>query len=577
MNISNISEIKNISNNLEELKINNIEDIKKNFEIIKTTGNGNSIFESLISCMNDNKIFINFKSNKLKYIINLREHLANYLLSGNCSSVITNLYCCNINPENFANKIRKNYNWGGNYEISIFSLLYNCQINVICHEQEEDKININKIGNGNFCIWLYYEYNKNYENINEHYKCLIPLNKENIGDYETYKQMKNKIINDLDIIIDLNISKNIIVKKKNVLNDKNINKEIKLENLIEEIEQKDNNKLSNDNEKNDLSSEKEVISNQINNIKNLKKKYSINRVTGDGNCLFYSLSNLIFREMIYYSHIRQLICDKIENTNKYDEVIKNKNDYIRKMRTDNEYGSLLEIKIFSEIFEIKITIYIRHIDDEQLLKKDSDLLETQIIGEKYEGNFGIILDKYKKTEKETLNHFMDIYPKDGKIGISDEKLKNIQNNIKNKYPNSKIDNIISGKTGKKVGPRQGKSDWKMYDILTRMNKEKNTYNHYIVVTKNNEIKNGNIANYKDLVKYTKLSDIINKFKAENIRKNGVNNIIENYYNILIDNIKIKDKVRPLSTDDFGSILNLNDDLAKEFTKCICHECSGLNE
>jgi hypothetical protein len=36
---------------------------------------------------------------------------------------------------------------------------------------------------------------------------------------------------------------------------------------------------------------------------------------------------------------------------------------------------LLEIKIFSEIFEIKITIYIRHIDDEQLLKKDSDLFQ----------------------------------------------------------------------------------------------------------------------------------------------------------------------------------------------------------
>ena len=157
--------------------------------------------------------------------------------------------------------------------------------------------------------------------------------------------------------------------------------------------------------------------------------------------------------MIYYSNIRQLICDEIENTNKFDEVIKNKNDYIRKMRTDNEYGSLLEINIFSEIFKIKITIYIRHIDDEQLLKKDSDLLETQIIGEKYEGNFGIILDKYKKDEKETLNHFMDIYLKNGKIDISDEKLKDILNIIKNKYLNIKIDNITSGKTGKKVGPR----------------------------------------------------------------------------------------------------------------------------
>ena len=60
-----------------------------------------------------------------------------------------------------------------------------------------------------------------------------------------------------------------------------------------------------------------------------------------------------------------------------------------------------------------------------------------------------------------------------------------------------------------------------------MNKEKNTFNYYIVVTKNNEIKNENVANYTDLVKYTKLSDIIDKFKAENIRKNGVNNLIKN--------------------------------------------------
>ena len=44
---------------------------------------------------------------------------------------------------------------------------------------------------------------------------------------------------------------------------------------------------------------------------------------------------------------------------------------------DNEYGSLLEINTFSKIFQIKITIYIRHIDDEKLLKKDSDILRNQ--------------------------------------------------------------------------------------------------------------------------------------------------------------------------------------------------------
>ena len=46
---------------------------------------------------------------------------------------------------------------------------------------------------------------------------------------------------------------------------------------------------------------------------------------------------------------------------------------------------------------------------------------------------------------------------------------------------------------------------------------------------------------------------------------------------MIDNIKIKDKIRPVRTDDLGSELNLTDILAKEFTRCICHQCSGLND
>jgi len=280
--------------------------------------------------------------------------------------------------------------------------------------------------------------------------------------------------------------------------------------------------------------------------------------------------------MFYFSHIRQLICDKLEHTNIFDEYIENRSEYVKKMRNDKEYGSFLEIRTFCEIFKIKIIIYIRNIIDENYLKQDTDLLDTYIAGEKYKGNFGLIFDRYAEDKAGIYNHYSDLYPKEN-ICISDEKLENIRNEIINKYPNIKIDYIISGRTGKKVGSRKGKSDRNLYNILSRMNKEKNTFNYYIVVTKNNEIKNGNIANYTDLVNYTKLSDIIDKFKAENIRKNGVNNILENYYNILIDNIKIKDKIRPLRTDDFGSILNLNDELTKEFTRCICYECSGLND
>ena len=48
------------------------------------------------------------------------------------------------------------------------------------------------------------------------------------------------------------------------------------------------------------------------------------------------------------------------------------------MRNDKEYGSLLEIETFCEIFKIKIIVYTRKIIDENYLKKDTDLLDTYI-------------------------------------------------------------------------------------------------------------------------------------------------------------------------------------------------------
>ena len=84
-------------------------------------------------------------------------------------------------------------------------------------------------------------------------------------------------------------------------------------------------------------------------------------MTSDGNCLFYSLSMIIFRNKFYYSHIRQLICDKLENSNIYSEFIVNIREYVKKMRKYKVYGSFFEIKTFCEIFKIKIIIYTRNI------------------------------------------------------------------------------------------------------------------------------------------------------------------------------------------------------------------------
>ena len=70
--------------------------------------------------------------------------------------------------------------------------------------------------------------------------------------------------------------------------------------------------------------------------------------------------------------------------------------------------------------------------------------------------------------------------------------------------------------------------------------------------------------------------LIDEFKAENIKRNGVGNIIKNCKNVVINKIVIKNKDKELKTDNFLKSLSLNDKLAKEFTNYICYNCSGYN-
>ena len=58
--------------------------------------------------------------------------------------------------------------------------------------------------------------------------------------------------------------------------------------------------------------------------------------------------------------------------------------------------------------------------------------------------------------------------------------------------------------------------------------------------------------------------------------NWVGSIIKNNKNIIINKIKVKDKEKELKTEELWKILNLNDELAKEFTNYICYNCSGYN-
>ena len=171
---------------------------------------------------------------------------------------------------------------------------------------------------------------------------------------------------------------------------------------------------------------------KIDNINDLKMYYFIDNIIGDGNCLFYSLSKIIFGSDQYYNNIRQLICDYYESSNVLNNLYKKEEDikgYITKMRKDKEYGSILEIQAFSIIFKIRIYQFTRYIDDKGYKKSSKDKITTVIIGEQYEGNFSILLNNYKTNE--ILNHFQSLKPAGVKVGINEKKLQEIKEKIIN--------------------------------------------------------------------------------------------------------------------------------------------------
>ena len=87
-----------------------------------------------------------------------------------------------------------------------------------------------------------------------------------------------------------------------------------------------------------------------------------------------------------------------------------------------------------------------------------------------------MLDNYPKNE--FVNHYNSLRPKDNKNSINNDRLNEIKNSIINKYPNIKIDKVISGKTNKVIGERKGRSDWNLYEPLSRKNNDKGSFNYY---------------------------------------------------------------------------------------------------
>ena len=86
-------------------------------------------------------------------------------------------------------------------------------------------------------------------------------------------------------------------------------------------------KVNNDDKKNDNDNDNKYE--KIKNVKDLNKLFKIGRATGDGNCLFYSLSTATFGSDGYFNEIRNAVCDYMENNDIDDLHDLNKEDYIK--------------------------------------------------------------------------------------------------------------------------------------------------------------------------------------------------------------------------------------------------------
>ena len=145
-------------------------------------------------------------------------------------------------------------------------------------------------------------------------------------------------------------------------------------------------------------------------------------------------------------------------------------------------------------------------------------------------------------KNEIDNHFEALLPKGG-YNINKNKLEGIKEKfckVKHDSTNKKKEiekcevKVISGKTGKLVQSRKGESTWNLFTPLSRRNNTSGSFKYYVVDKLNKDLKDK--VEYNKITKTIPLSEIIDAFSKDNIVNNGINNIIDNCKNIIINKV-----------------------------------------
>ena len=108
----------------------------------------------------------------------------------------------------------------------------------------------------------------------------------------------------------------------------------------EEIRSKKNGKISNDQSNSHLS------------------QLSFFEINGDGNCLFSAISYCLYRDQSLHFRLRQIACDHI-NENQwffFDNVTEDFNQYLQRMRKNNEWGTELELLALSRSLGFNVDV-----------------------------------------------------------------------------------------------------------------------------------------------------------------------------------------------------------------------------
>ena len=409
----------------------------------------------------------------------------------------------------------------------------------------------------------------------------------------TNNSTNNTINNSINNSINNNSINNIPNKNYEIVNndifisDNKNKKNIFNNDIIEDNNSSNENEVNNSKDNNDLdySIYNDDLYENIKNAKDLKKYFNFGRATGDGNCLFYTLSTATFGSDGYFGEIRNAICDYMENNYIEDLNDLNKEDYIKNMRKNGAFGGTTEVQVYSILSKLKIICFVRTFQEiKNYNADDSDSIYCFISGKEYNTEIFILLnvkerikgkDDEEEKKKEKSNHYVPLKKRTINNVLSKEKRIEIKNNIGiiNNRSKEKVKSIL---TGKVRGSRIGKVDWNPIFINNNNNQKGTDNRKYYTIEKiktNKYLENNKVE--LNLNESIHLSEIIDEFK--NVNNIGIDTFKQKYRNIIIDDIIINNTIHKVDSAFFKNELNLSEDTLDKFTNAICYDCSGYSK